>query len=125
MGDSLAKIFNLSTYCSSKVFEGISGRNAIGSVGASCIRDILTNFRCALSERGPHFQEAGFVSHDLPKIDYALNKFERYMKGDQSQNEIDAYIVASFIQVELARLAEIAKEIDEDYKIEDTSTLGT
>jgi hypothetical protein len=84
MGDSLAKIFNLSTYCSSKVFEGISGRNAIGSVGASCIRDILTNFRCALSERGPHFQEAGFVSHDLPKIDYALNKFERYMKGDQT-----------------------------------------
>jgi hypothetical protein len=116
MKSSLADIFRMSTYLSGKIFEGVSGKNPIGLVGSGSIKDMLKNFRSALDERGSHFQEAGFVVHDIPKIEYALSKFERYMKGDEAQNEDDAYILASFIQTELSRLVEIAKEIDDEYK---------
>ena len=122
MGNSLEALFNNSVYFSSKVFEGVSGRNPMGTVGLECIKGIVEKFVSTLEERGSHFEQSGFVFHNIPKLKYALSKFEEYMKGEEAQNEDDAYIVASFIQLELGKLAAIAKEIDEDYKIDDDTS---
>lgn len=114
--DLLEKLFQNATYFSIKVFEGVSGRNPMGMAGLTPIKDIIEKFCSSLRNRSVHFEESGFVFHDIPKLKYALNKFERYLGGDESQNEDDAYILATFIQVGLKKLADIAKEIDEGYK---------
>jgi hypothetical protein len=117
MGNSLEEIFKMSSYFSGKLFESISTRNEIGLVGVGCITEILSNFLRALTQRSSHFEKAGFVSYDIPRVEYAINKFEQYIKGDQTHNENDAYILASFIQMELDHLRAIAKEIDDDYRV--------
>jgi len=118
LGKSLEEPFNLLTYFSEKMFQGVSKRNPIGLVGLESIREIIKNFRVGLEERGQHFQEADFVLHDIPKLAYALDKLERYMRGDETQTEDDAYIVATFIRHEMKHLRQIAKEIDSDYQVQ-------
>jgi hypothetical protein len=115
-GQHLTDIFRLATYCSGKLFESVSDRSPIGDVGIGCRRDILANFEAALNERSPHFVEGGHVFHNLPILQHALHRFEEYVHGGGPQTENDAYILARYIQVELAQMADLAKEIDDEYQ---------
>ena len=92
-------------------------KKGLGLVGARSIREIILKFIAALEKRSDHFRSADFVTHDIPNLEYAIDKFERFMSGQENYNEKDALIVATFIRVELQHLREIAKEIDTEYRV--------
>jgi hypothetical protein len=117
VGTSLGELFKVSSYFCEKMHDGISRERALGLVGVRSIRDLVQKFRKALDDRSDHFKDADFVRHDIPNLEYAIAKFERYMCEEESYNERDALIVATFIRVELRGLEEIAKEIDADYRV--------
>lgn len=118
VGETLSELFKVSGYFAGKIYEGISREKPMGSVGVASVRGILQRFRAALEKRSDHFKEAGFVEHDIPLLEYALDKLGKFFSGDSTQTDKDAYIVAEFVGTELEKLAGIAAEIDEDYKIE-------
>ena len=114
-GQKLADIFNASIYCSGKLFEGVSRRDAIGKMGTRCLRPMITAFKEALDRRSPHFLQAGFLSYELPTLEHAFNRYDEYLDSDEEQNEQDGYILARYIQVEIDGLVRMAREIDEEY----------
>lgn len=114
----LADIFHTSTYCASKLFEGVSRRDPIGTVGSGCLRSIITEFKDALTSRGDHFSTSVSLSYDVPRLEHALNRYDQYLNADEPQDERDGYILARYIQVEIQRLADLAGEIDDEYATE-------
>lgn len=116
MEDSLEKLFKNSVYFSSKLFEGVSGRSSNGMEGLTGIKYVIEEFCTSLKNLSAHFDKSGFILHDIPRLKYALGKFEEYVQGNESKSEDDAYILARFIQVELKMLEDIAKEIAEKYE---------
>jgi hypothetical protein len=113
----LADIFNTSTYCSGKLFEGVSRRDPIGKMGTRCLRSMIAEFKRALEQRGPHFLKGGFLSYELQTLDHALNRYDEYLDSEEDQSEHDGYILARYIQVEINEVVQMAREIDQDYTL--------
>jgi hypothetical protein len=111
----LASIFNTATYCSGKLFEGVTNGDPIGKVGSRCLRSMVNDFKEALLKRSDHFAKAGFVTHDIPILEHAIEKYDEFIDVDEPKNEHDGYILARYIQVEMSNLAVIAREIDDEY----------
>lgn len=75
----------------------------------------LESFKDELSDR----DEWGVyesIDYYYELIDYPLKRLKSYFNGDDSINEKDAYIYASFLSNQLKSIQEIAKELDEEYE---------
>ena len=115
-GKSLADNFQNLAYFVEKIFEHGRTKNPMASAGIASIRDILKSFQADLEVRSDHYRSADFMSHRIPRLEYAFEKFESYMKGDVTQNENDAYVLATFIETEMNFFRDIAREIDAEYQ---------
>lgn len=117
VNEPISEIFSNSTYFCGKISEGVVGRNPMGMVGLNCIKDTITNFKLALDKRSTHYLKESSLADDINILEYAFGKYEQYLNGDDSQSENDGHILASFIYTKVELLTEIAKDIDDEYII--------
>jgi hypothetical protein len=113
---SLQNIFSGLGYAFSKIYQGTTGNTEFFFVAIHLreIRSCLGCFRETLQERGEWGSAVAYV-FDL--IDYPLQQLDEYsMDRDKSKlNDKDAYIFASFVEIQIEHIKEIAKELDDEY----------
>lgn len=105
------------SYHFSKIYEATYSRDSffLGTPNLAIIAKCVESFKDELSIR----DEWGVyesIDYHYELIDYPLKRLESYFKGDDSINEKDTYIYASFLSDQLKSIQEIAKELDEEYE---------
>lgn len=115
--EKLSLLFITNTDFSKKIFESILSRDQTVVITLNLIANVIRKFKISLKTRSPHFEASNHISYNISELEYALNKFEIYIYGDETKNENDAHIVANIIQKRLEYLAEIASDIDKEYEI--------
>jgi len=105
------------SYHFSKIYEATYNRDSffLGTPNLTIIAKYVENFKDELSIR----DEWGVyesIDYHYELIDYPLKRLQSYFKGDDSINEKDAYIYASFLSAQLNSIQEIAKELDKEYE---------
>lgn len=105
------------SYHFSKIYEATYSRDSffLGTPNLTTIAKCLESFKDELSDR----DEWGVyesIDYYYELIDYPLKRLKSYFNGDDSINEKDAYIYASFLSNQLKSIQEIAKELDEEYE---------
>lgn len=100
-----------------KIHEAAYSKDSffLGTPNLTIITKCVESFKDELSNRG----EWGIyesIDYHYELIDYPLKRLKSYFKGDNSINEKDAYIYASFLSEQLKLMQEIAKELDEKYE---------
>lgn len=100
-----------------KIYEATDNKNifSLGILSLKIIFQCIDEFKNELSRRNEwEGYEAIHYLYEL--IDYPLNRLEAYFNCDDSMNEKDAYIFASFLSNQLNLLQEIARDLDEEYE---------
>jgi hypothetical protein len=105
------------SYHFGKIYEDTSSRDSffLGTPNLTIIAKCVESFKDELSIRG-EWGVCESIDYHYELIDYSLKRLESYFKGDDSINEKDAYIYASFLSHQLKSIREIAKELDEQYE---------
>ncbi|NEQ47667.1 MAG: hypothetical protein F6K00_30640 [Leptolyngbya sp. SIOISBB] len=114
----LADIFPRTiNYHFGKIHEATYSRNGfpLGTPNLKIITECIENFKDELSIRG-EWGVYESVDYHYELIDYPLKRLKAYFGGDETINEKDAYIYASFLSNQLKSLQGIAKELDEQYE---------
>lgn len=99
-----------------KICEATSSRYSfcLGTPNLIMIAKCVESFKNELFIRGEWGDES--IDYHYELINYPLKRLESYFKGDDSINEKDAYIYASFLSNQLKSIQEIAKVLDEEYE---------
>jgi hypothetical protein len=105
------------SYYFSKIYGATHGRDnsLVGAFSLTIIAKCFESFKDELSIRdewGVHES----IDYHYELIDYPLKRLESYFKGDDSINEKDAYIYASFLSDQLKTIQETAKWLDEEHE---------
>jgi len=107
-------------YCFEKIAAGIHahsyGDKDFGHSNLKMVKEVYHRFEAALKERNELHE---YTAYDLKEYFHALDKLDKYFSGDSSwMVEADARIYHSYIYNQNDRFAQLAKEIDEQYKQE-------
>ena len=120
-GKKLAGVFFSTSYPMSKIFEAIlnpqSAHARLGEVHVDRILGSIEAFKTGLKEREILEAYEEGVTYTLEEVDYPLQELRTYFRNraETHINEKDAYIFATFVDVQVQKLLQIAEEIDEEY----------
>ena len=115
--EKLEKLFApVLPYYFEKVYESIRSKHSseYGAMHVSLIREIVEQFLTALADRQIAFEDSKYLRD---KIGYPSDQLIEYFtcRGEGRLNTKDAAIFTSFLQNEISRLKELAREIDAEY----------
>jgi hypothetical protein len=105
-------------YYFEKVYESVRASNAweYGALHISLIREIVEKFKAALTKRQIIGAYQG-VDYQLELLEYPLTQLAEYFaqQGKGRLNTRDAEIFTSFVESEMAKLHNMAQELDAEY----------
>lgn len=119
-GKKLADAFQPTLYHLSKIFEAILNPNSgHAQLGVGYVDEILESikaFKDGLKDREILEAYEG-VTYTLEEVDYPLQELRTYFRNraETHINEKDACIFATFVDVQVQGLCQIAEEIDKEY----------
>lgn len=92
----------------------------LGQVNLQQVKDTLQSFGEALERRGIELDTYDCIKYAYELLEYPLDELETFFQSIKSgsQSNIDvktAYIFAFFVEKHVAKLKQMAQEIDEDY----------
>jgi hypothetical protein len=98
-------------YYFAKVYEGAP----LAGPHLAFIKECLTGFRQALAERGEWRKDS--VAAHMEFAEYSIEELERFFDParESKLNGHDVYIFISFLQAQVEKIRDIAKEIDDEY----------
>jgi hypothetical protein len=99
-------------YYFGKVYEGAP----LAAPHLALIKECLTGFRQALAERG-EWRKDSVAAHDMEFAEYSIEELEHFFDParESKLNDHDVYIFISFLQAQVEKIRDIAKEIDDEY----------
>lgn len=100
-----------------KIFESTSSPDMfpLGEINVKMIESFLEKFKQQLADR----EEWGVydpINYHYELIEYPLIRLKAYFNRNDSMNEKDAYIFASFVSKQVEELKDIAQELDNEYE---------
>jgi hypothetical protein len=120
----LAAIFPAPTvdYAVQKIMEGCGenpNRREFAGRNAGFVVNVVEQFRSALTDRGV-LPASTLHKEEIENVEYALQELKKYFDSDEANklNPKSSYIFAFFVKHQIRRLADIAKDIDQEYEIE-------
>lgn len=106
------------SYFFEKIYESARADRSweYGALHVTLIREVVEKFKAALAKR----QIAGAyqaVDYQLEQLDYPLSQLSEYFaqQGKARLNARDAEIFTSFVESGMAKLHEMAQELDAEY----------
>jgi hypothetical protein len=115
--EKLIEIFHSASYWSEKLTYAVHGSSPpdLGTGSLKNIKEIIINFKKAVKRRDKAYYES--LLGDFELIEFAISRLQEFFQlQDWSEEDIKtAKIFNSFLQNAVAKLKQIAQEIDIDY----------